>query len=84
MDKKLEVIKYLKTVEQASLQDIYDHMPFSYYCNGNKHMGDILSRMVKGGRLVRVKKGVFKLANTDGIKPKMLIDKVDPAQSSIF
>lgn len=30
-----------------------------YYCNGAKHLGDRLSRMVNAGLLKRVKAGVF-------------------------
>lgn len=31
----------------------------THYCNGEKHVGDCLSRMVKSGLLIRVKPGVF-------------------------
>jgi len=34
----------------------------NYYCSADKHVGDILSRMVNGGILERVKNGVFKKA----------------------
>ena len=53
-----------------------------YYCNEDKHVGDVLSRMVNAGFLVRVKPGHFEL-------PKHRVEKVrgteiDPAQSSLF
>lgn len=32
-----------------------------YYCNTDKHTGETLSRMVKSGLLIRVKKGSYKL-----------------------
>lgn len=32
-----------------------------YYYNGEKYVGEILSRMVKTGKLVRIKPGLFKL-----------------------
>lgn len=41
--------------KKEAMQLIDDH-----YCNGEKHVGETLSRMVKSGLLVRVKKGVFK------------------------
>ncbi len=31
----------------------------THYCNGEKHVGNTLSRMVKSGLLERVKPGVF-------------------------
>ncbi len=37
-----------------------DLIPF--YINTAKHVGDILSRMVKAGMLIRVKLGVYKLS----------------------
>ena len=33
-----------------------------FYINTDKHVGDILSRMVKSGMLIRVKIGVYKLS----------------------
>lgn len=33
-----------------------------FYINTEKHVGDILSRMVKSGMLIRVKLGVYKLS----------------------
>lgn len=41
-----------------------------HYCNGDKHVGAVLSRMVKAGILERVKPGVFNLrgmADNSGI-----------------
>ena len=60
MNKQQEILKYLMTVESATLIDIYNNMSFSYYANHKKHLGEILSRMVKSGSIERVKKGVFK------------------------
>lgn len=34
-----------------------------HYCNGDKHVGEVLSRMVKSGTLERVKNGVFKIGS---------------------
>ena len=33
----------------------------TYYCNGDKHTGDVLSRMVKRKILIRIKPGVFRV-----------------------
>jgi hypothetical protein len=34
-----------------------------YYCNASKHVGDILSRMVKNNLLIRVKNETFKIGS---------------------
>lgn len=34
-----------------------------YYANADKHVGDVLSRMVKSGLLKRIKNGVFELGS---------------------
>jgi len=39
-----------------------------YYSNPEKHVGDIVSRMVKSGLLIRVKPGVFRLPTADDPK----------------
>lgn len=41
----------------------------THYCNGDKHVGDCLSRMVKSGLLIRVKPGVFITGNGKKNKP---------------
>lgn len=60
--KHQHVIKYLRTVAEASTMEIYNNVPFGYYCNANKHMGNILSTMVDKGTIERVKPGVFRLS----------------------
>ena len=52
----------------------------NYYCNGDKHVGDRLSRMVNAGMLIRVKPGVFKLGS--GKKSKHEI--VAEGQTTLF
>jgi len=61
--KQFEVEKYLAKVPQATLEEIYQNVPFGYYHNGHKHLGEILSRMVKSGKIARVKKGVYRYVN---------------------
>lgn len=43
-----------------------------FYCNTEKHVGDILSRMVKSNLLKRVKPGVFETSS--GIKQELNIE----------
>lgn len=57
-----EIISYLKTVDTATLSDIYNSISTSYYHNWSKHTGAIMSRMVANGQVERVKKGVFRIA----------------------
>jgi len=33
----------------------------AYYCNSRFHLGNMMSRMVKNGQFIRLKKGVYKL-----------------------
>jgi adenosylcobinamide amidohydrolase len=55
------VIAYLRTVTEARTMEIYKHVPFAYYANSQKHMGNLLATMVKRGTIERVKPGVFRL-----------------------
>lgn len=43
-----------------------------YYCNTEKHVGDILSRMVKSNLLKRLKPGIFELSS--GLKQEIKIE----------
>lgn len=43
----------------------------THYHNGDKHVGECLSRMVKSGILIRIKPGNFKLGSR--IKPTLEI-----------
>jgi hypothetical protein len=45
----------------------------THYCNGDKHVGDCLSRMVKSGLLIRVKPGVFITGNGKKNKPASIV-----------
>lgn len=38
-------------------------MSGSYFCNADKHLGAILSRMVKSGLLKRIRPGVFEIGS---------------------
>jgi hypothetical protein len=79
MDKQKRVLIYLNTVKTATLLQIYTHMDFGYYHNWKKHLGALMSRMVKNGTVVRVKKGEFKIAQRKKYEP----DK-DPRQLKMF
>lgn len=61
INKQQEILRYLKTVEKATLKEIYENVSWSYYGGHyTMYMSLILSRMVKNGTVERVKKGTFK------------------------
>jgi len=69
MSEKQNLIKaYLSKVEHATIGEILENMPFSYHHNNKKHLGGILSSMVKNGTLKRIKKGVFRMINESDCK----------------
>jgi len=67
MTHAVEIITYLKTVESATKKDIYENVKFSYYHNWEKHLGDVLSRMVVSKRIIRVRRGVYSCLKSDHI-----------------
>lgn len=52
-----------------------------YYCNEDKHVGDVLSRMVNAQFIIRVKPGHFKLSPSRSANLKAIID---PNQKELF
>jgi hypothetical protein len=60
MNKQQIISNYLAKVKIATLEQIYENVPFGYYHNGHKHLGEILSRMVKSKKIERIQKGVFR------------------------
>ena len=74
-----EIYNFVRQKGQATkkeITEIADH----YYCNGEKHIGDRLSRMVGAGLLIRVKKGVYKPGLSKAHRPK----PVPENQSKLF
>tara|TARA_R100000781_G_scaffold113591_1_gene82413 strand:+ start:13414 stop:13674 length:261 start_codon:yes stop_codon:yes gene_type:complete len=79
MERQVEILKVFKDTEEVlSKKEIKERSGISYYYNTDKHLGDILSRMVNNGLLVRPKKGHYKWSgrttpnhlNKDVIQPK--------------
>jgi len=81
MDKQQEICRYLSTVEQATTKEISSGVSFGYYANGSKHLGEILSRMVKSRKIIRVKKGSFKLATREALRE---LQDNTPVQGGLF
>lgn len=57
------------TITKREVVEMYGRC---YFYNGEKHLGDILSRMVKSGLLIREKPGVFKVGKGKKSKPATL------------
>lgn len=51
-----------------------------YYANGEKHVGDRISRMVKSKMLVRVKPGLYRVGTGTKYKPAT----IDEGQRRLF
>ena len=81
MSKQLEVQRYLQKVPLATIDEIYANVSFSYYCNYKKHLGALLSRLVKSGKIERVKNGVFKYVTSSKYIGKV---NQDINQSKLF
>ena len=78
-----QVLAFLSTVEQASLWEINQGIEHSYYANGSKHLGNVLSRLVNRGLVERVKKGTFRIVTNP--RPKQgKSPEIDENQKSLF
>lgn len=58
----MDILTYLNQRESATLQELYQISDYNYYHNWQKHFGQVMSRMIKQGKVVRIKKGVFRIA----------------------
>jgi len=83
MTKQQEITMYLSKVPSATIDEIYANVSFCYYCNANKHLGAVLSRMVKAGKIQRVKKGVFRFVSHTG-NNSAGFDEMPIAQPTLF
>jgi hypothetical protein len=70
MDKQTEILRYMEGKEEVTLSEIYANISWSYYHNASKHLGCVLSSMVKNKKVQRIKPGVFKIRT----KEPVLID----------
>lgn len=57
--KQKAILLYIGDTEKTKSQIVHKFNSW-YYFNSSKHIGEILSRMVNTGLLIRIKKGVFK------------------------
>jgi hypothetical protein len=64
--KQRVIISELKELQTINLSDAVRLIGKDIYCNAEKHVGAVMSNMVRRGLIKRVKKGVFKLAPMEG------------------
>lgn len=81
-NKQSQVLAFLRKVDSANKSEIYENVDFGYYLNWQKHLGELLSRMVKRGLIERVEKGVYRIK--DKPKSKFDLTKKDPNQTHLF
>jgi len=74
------IIIYLQTGHKEKKQ-IVNKFKSWHYANSNKHIGDILSRMVNRGLIVRVKKGIYGISKEP---VSSVSEMIDPKQQSLF
>ena len=62
MSREKQIMK-LFSLEKTIItkKEITEKLGNTYYHNGSKHLGDVLSRMVNNGTLIRLKLGVFEI-----------------------
>ena len=65
---------------EVTKAQVVDAIGGNYYCNGDKHVGDRLSRMVNAGMLIRVKPGLFKIGTGKRSKSEIVAE----GQTTLF
>ena len=81
-ERQSAIIGFLRncTEETSKKSDILNQFSHWYYCNSDKHLSEILHRMVKSGLLVKPKHGFYKIG--DG-KKKNQEEKIEN-QTELF
>ena len=78
--KQKAILDYVRTNGSITSKIANEMLAGYYYHNGEKYVGEILSRMVKNGSLVRIKNGLFEL----GKGKSSMQDPVIVNQNSLF
>lgn len=74
MEKQKFIIQYLYRFETATTAEIFEAIPWNHYYYKKKHLGEILSRMVKNGSIERVRRGVYRLSK-NGISKSLPVNE---------
>lgn len=79
------IIKFIQdhSEDSVKLKEIVDKFEHWYYYNGRHHIQEIMSRMVRSGKLVRPKRGSYSIPEVQpaGVNTN---EVVDPNQTNIF
>lgn len=84
-DRQRAIIEFIRTRPDntVKLVEVVEQFGHWYYCNGRKHVSDIMFRMFKAGKLLKPKHGHYKLND----KPLNLYNKqeiIDENQINMF
>lgn len=83
--KRQLILEYLyKSEKPVKKEDIVEKFKSLYYCNSSKHIGDILSRLVNSGQVIRVKNGWYQFSNFHSCKNRQSVILENPNQKSLF
>jgi predicted transcriptional regulator of viral defense system len=82
-NRNIKILAQSSPDHTITMQDLDDNFGHLYYCNARMHLSMMMSRMVKNGHFIRVKKGTYKL-NSMPIKNKNKAVQTDPNQSTLF
>lgn len=77
-EKQHEILKLFYKKKKLTKKEVVEEFGGWYYCNESKHIGDILSRMVKRGLIHREGRGVY------AIGPDKKTAPTDPNQKTLF
>ena len=62
-EKQLKIITFLRENNQITLDEATELIGYGIYYRQKHYVGQTMSRMVKQGHIVRVKRGLFELPN---------------------
>lgn len=62
-EKQQQILEWTRSNTQITKRKAVELIGGCYYRNADKHVGDVLSRMVNAGLLKRIKNGVFTLGD---------------------
>ncbi len=59
LGKQAVILGHLNTVEQATIQEIYDNVTFGYEAYRKQHIDTAIDELVRRKAIVRLKAGVY-------------------------